>query len=281
MSTIPSSIRSSVESRNAPNRVPLPDDARVAAVERVHHRADDEGDAAEEEVLLPDQHGRRQVADQADHRDRVRASGATRSGGCARPPRARRRARPARPARGGSRSHRGRPRTSMRPGARAGRSRPKAQSGLSAREQHRDAGRQRRREQAEEPRRARSGCRSPRRRRSSGADRRSSSTFSARGAHQQGERDQAKIMASPTCIEGTAANGLKSASPALTSTGSLPVTALEGSSPSSVEEARRGRRVERSSRAARSPSPRAPCCGRSRSSRASRSRSPAGRDSCP
>ena len=45
---------------------------RVAAVERVHHRADDERDAAEDEQPLGDQDGGDQVADQADHRDRVR-----------------------------------------------------------------------------------------------------------------------------------------------------------------------------------------------------------------
>ena len=45
--------------------------------------------------------------------------------------------------------------------------------------------------------------------------------------------DQARITERPTCIEGTAANGLKSASPGCESSGSLPVTALEGSRPSS------------------------------------------------
>ena len=47
---MPSSMRSSVESRNAPKACPARH-ARVAAVERVHDRADDERDPAEEEQL--------------------------------------------------------------------------------------------------------------------------------------------------------------------------------------------------------------------------------------
>src|SRR4051794_1882798 len=46
--------------------------ARVAPVHRVAHRADDEGDAADDEELLPDQHGGDDVQDQAGDRDRVR-----------------------------------------------------------------------------------------------------------------------------------------------------------------------------------------------------------------
>src|SRR5690348_338113 len=45
---------------------------RVAAVEGVADRAEDEGDPGEEEETLGDQHGGDQVAEQADHRDRVR-----------------------------------------------------------------------------------------------------------------------------------------------------------------------------------------------------------------
>ena len=61
--------------------------ARVAAVERVHHRAEDEGDAAEEVVALPDQHRRGEVADQARPSRSRSASAETRSGGCGRRPR--------------------------------------------------------------------------------------------------------------------------------------------------------------------------------------------------
>ena len=45
--------------------------------------------------------------------------------------------------------------------------------------------------------------------------------------------DQARITERPTCIDGTAANGLKRASPGFERSGLLPVTELEGSRPSS------------------------------------------------
>src|SRR3954451_15013545 len=47
--------------------------ARVAAVERVHDRADDERDAGEEEVALRDEHGRDDVQREPRHRDHVRS----------------------------------------------------------------------------------------------------------------------------------------------------------------------------------------------------------------
>ena len=53
---------------------------RVAAVERVHDRADDERDAAEEEVVRPDEHGGDDVERQARSARSRSASGATRSG---------------------------------------------------------------------------------------------------------------------------------------------------------------------------------------------------------
>ena len=65
-------MRSSVESRNAPNGRALARHPRVAAVERVADRADDERDAAEEEVLLPDEHGGDDAEGEAGERDRVR-----------------------------------------------------------------------------------------------------------------------------------------------------------------------------------------------------------------
>ena len=68
---MPSSQRSSVESRNAPNARALARHPRVAAVEGVHDRADDEGDAAEEVELLPDQRRGQQVEREAGQRDRV------------------------------------------------------------------------------------------------------------------------------------------------------------------------------------------------------------------
>src|SRR4051794_13224639 len=51
---------------------PLARHPRVAAVEGVHHRAENEGDAGKEEKALGDQRGGDQVAEQAHHRDRVR-----------------------------------------------------------------------------------------------------------------------------------------------------------------------------------------------------------------
>ena len=70
--TTPSSARSRVESRKAPNSEPLPDIRKVAAVERVHDRADDEGEAAEHEVAVDDQHRGGEVEHEPGHRDRVR-----------------------------------------------------------------------------------------------------------------------------------------------------------------------------------------------------------------
>ena len=64
-------MRSSVESRNAPNGRALAGHARVAAVERVHDRADDEGEPAEEEELFPDQDSREHVQREPGQRDRV------------------------------------------------------------------------------------------------------------------------------------------------------------------------------------------------------------------
>src|SRR5215218_353895 len=52
---------------------PLARHPRVAAVERVHDRAEHEGDAGEEEEALGDQRGGDQVAEQPDHRDCVRS----------------------------------------------------------------------------------------------------------------------------------------------------------------------------------------------------------------
>ena len=72
VSTMPSSMRSSVESRNAPKLRALARHARVAAVERVADRADDERDAAEEVVLAEHEHGGDDAQREAGERDRVR-----------------------------------------------------------------------------------------------------------------------------------------------------------------------------------------------------------------
>ena len=81
VSTIPSSIRSRVESRKAPNRRALARHPRVAAVERVHDRADDERDAGEEEEPLGDEHGGGEVAARGPSSRSRSGSAATRSAG--------------------------------------------------------------------------------------------------------------------------------------------------------------------------------------------------------
>ena len=72
--------RSSVESRNAPNGGALARHARVAPVERIHDRADDKRDTAEEEVALPDERGGEHIQRQAGQSRSRSVSGATRSG---------------------------------------------------------------------------------------------------------------------------------------------------------------------------------------------------------
>ena len=69
---MPSSTRSSVESRNAPNGERLAGHARVAPVERVADRADDERDAARDPPALQDQHRGDDAEREAGERDRVR-----------------------------------------------------------------------------------------------------------------------------------------------------------------------------------------------------------------